>query len=125
MVCQVSGGIIPPRIPSVQEYDYSLFIKHKHDKLTILVVYVDDIIMIGDDDNTIQELKKHLDDIFSIKDLGRLSYFLRIEVGYIEQGITLTQSKFTKELLLDAGIDGFRSVVTPLPLNIKLRTDEG
>lgn len=70
-------------------------------------------------------MKIHLDQVFSIKDLGRLSYFLGIEVGYLPNGITLTQKKFTNELLQSAGITTFKRVVTPLPVNLKLEANEG
>ncbi|XP_074342808.1 uncharacterized protein LOC141680498 [Apium graveolens] len=100
--------------------------KHtKNGKMIILAVYVDDIILIGDDDKGIQDIKMHLNDIFSIKDLGSLSYFLGIEVGYVNDGITLAQRKFTKDLLSEAGIEICKSVATPLPINLKLDADEG
>ena len=105
--------------------DYSLFIKETNGKITILAVYVDDIILTGNDVQTINGLKRHLDNVFSIKDLGRLSYFLGIEVGYLPEGITLTQKKFSKELLIEAGIGCDQHAVTPLPLNLKLKADEG
>lgn len=85
--------------------DYSLFIKNNNGMITILAVYVDDIVLTGNDIHAIHSLKKHLNDVFSIKDLGRLSYFLGIEVGYLSDRITLTKRKFSKELLNDAGID--------------------
>lgn len=63
-------------------------------------MYVDDILLIGDDPVNIQKLKIHLDKAFSIKDLGILHYFLGIEVGYLPEGIILTQKKFTKNFCL-------------------------
>ena len=63
--------------------------------------------------------------MFTIKDLGDLHYFLGIEVGYQEDGIVLTQKKFTKELLIASGVKDFKLVVTPLSINTKLSLDEG
>lgn len=37
----------------------------------------------------------------------------------------MSQANFTRELLQEANIDTTKSVVTPLPLNLKLRADEG
>ncbi|XP_074328421.1 uncharacterized protein LOC141666331 [Apium graveolens] len=48
-----------------------------------------------------------------------------ITVGYWYDEITLSQTKFAKELLLEAGIVEYKTVVTPLPLNLKLQADEG
>ena len=105
--------------------DYSLFIKRNQNQIIIVVVYVDEILVTGSDLHEINRLKKHLDTIFTIKDLGILHYFLGIEVNYIPKGIVLTQSKFAKELLKESGISTFKKVVTPLPMNFKLSTSEG
>lgn len=44
-------------------------------------------------------LKFHLHQLFNIKDLGRLHYFLRLKVDYLDYGIMLSQKKFVHELL--------------------------
>ena len=62
--------------------DYSLFIKSYNTKITIVAMYVDDIIITGDDVDKISSLKKHLNQVFTIKDLGELHYFLGIEVSH-------------------------------------------
>lgn len=54
-----------------------------------------------------------------------MNYFLGIKVDRINSGISLTQRKFTKELLADAGITDYKNVVTPLPINLKLTTTYG
>lgn len=72
-----------------------------------------------------QSLKDHLHKTFSIKDLGQLSFFVGIEVGYSTDGITLTQEKVTREMLLDCGIQLFKIVATPLLLSLKFTADMG
>lgn len=44
-------------------------------------------------------LKSYMYDTFCIKDLGKLHYFLGIEINYLLSGICLSQNKFTKDLL--------------------------
>lgn len=83
--------------------DYSLFIKRDSFYSTIAAVYVDDIILTGNNTTEIQDLKDHLHHTFSIKDLGQLSFFLEIEIAYMDHGITMSQGKFTREVLEDAG----------------------
>jgi hypothetical protein len=48
--------------------------------IVIIVIYVDDLIITGDSDVDISDLKKFLKQKFEMKDLGELCYFLGIEV---------------------------------------------
>ncbi|KAL2923679.1 Retrovirus-related Pol polyprotein from transposon TNT 1-94 [Bienertia sinuspersici] len=105
--------------------DYSLFIKHTPQGITLGAVYVDDILVTGNDSDSIVALKSHLDKILSIKDLGLLNYFLGIEVGYADSGVILTQRKFTKELLETAGLELKGKATTPLPVDLKLSATTG
>ena len=83
--------------------DYSLFYKKTKDSSTFLGVYVDDILLTGNDEVEIQNLKAHLDNIFRIKDLGKAHYFLGMEILSIPTGLVLTQRRFAKELLDEFG----------------------
>jgi hypothetical protein len=105
--------------------DYSLFIKKQGNNITIVAVYVDDIIVRGNLASEVQILKSHLNKLFGIKDLGILHYFLGIEVGYIPDGIILSQRKFAKEILLASDFDLSKPATTPLPLHSKLSNSEG
>lgn len=105
--------------------DYSLFVKGAPGHLVVLVVYVDDILLIGDDAFEISELKHFLDGEFKIKDLYSLNYFLGIEITYFDDGILLNQRKFILNLLKEHDCLVVSLVVCPLDLNIKLSTDSG
>ncbi len=61
--------------------DHTLFMRHRRCKITLLIVYVDDIVVTGDDKEEMALLKECLAQEFEIKDLGRLKYFLGIEVA--------------------------------------------
>lgn len=45
-------------------------------KIVVLIVYVDDIVLLGDDTTEIIRLKKKMADEFEIKDLGNVKYYL-------------------------------------------------
>ena len=76
-----------------------MFIKFDNGKITILIVYVDDIVVTGDNHEEMARLKKYLATQFEIKDLGKLRYFLGIEVARLEKGIFLSQRKYVIDLL--------------------------
>lgn len=84
--------------------DYSLMVKPSGAALTIILIYVDDIVLIGNDPNEIQSVKSALDKEFKIKDLGRLKCFLGLEVASSTKDTILSQRKYALELLADAGL---------------------
>ena len=56
--------------------NHTLFIKQKLGKITALIVYVDDMIVTGNDPSKITTLQRKLATEFELKDLGNLRYFL-------------------------------------------------
>jgi hypothetical protein len=82
--------------------DYTIFYRHKESCITILVVYVDDIVITRYDVEEIKSLKERLGRVFEVKDLGPLRYFLRIEIARSSKGIVLSQRKYVLDLLAKA-----------------------
>jgi len=76
--------------------DHSLFTKTKHSSITTLLIYVDDIILAGNDLEDINNITNELDVSFKIKNLGNLTYFLGLEVARSSKGIHLYQRKYCK-----------------------------
>jgi hypothetical protein len=70
--------------------DHTLFLKHQGKMLIALLIYVDDMIITGNDDE-ISSLQEHLVTEFEMKNLGGLKYFLGIEVARSSKGIFLSQ----------------------------------
>jgi hypothetical protein len=83
-------------------------------------VYVDDIIITGDDTLEIARLKKNLSKEFEVKDLGQLRYFLGIEIARSPRGIVLSQRKYVLDLLNKTGMLGCHTTSTPIEQNHKL-----
>ena len=98
-----------------------MFIKLLGDgKITILIVYVDDIILTEDDENEMNRLKTCLTAEFEIKDLGSLRYFLGIEVAWSKKGIVVSQRKYILDLLKETRMSGYKPVDTPIDPNKNL-----
>ena len=88
-----------------------------------MIVYVDDIIITGDDQKCIVELKNFLRLQFRTKDLGKLRYFFGIEVARSKDGISLSQRKYVLDILEETGLLGSKPVDTPMDPNVKLCVD--
>ncbi|GKB70227.1 putative RNA-directed DNA polymerase [Tanacetum coccineum] len=66
-----------------------LFIYKDADVYVAAPIYVDDVILVGNNMKQIARTKSHPDKKFSIKDLGPLKYVLRIEVAITSEGLVL------------------------------------
>ena len=89
------------------------------------IVYVDDILIMGDSDAAIDEFKTSLKTAFKLRDLGPAKYFLGFEIARNETGISINQRKYTLELLQDAGYLGCKPVSVPMEPNLKLSDTSG
>ena len=106
--------------------DHSVFYRHfAPSRCIYLVVYVDDIVITGNDQDGITDLKQHLFKHFQTKDLGRLKYFLGIEVAQSRSGIVISQRKYALDILEETGMMGCRPIDTPMDPNVKLLPGQG
>jgi hypothetical protein len=71
----------------------TLFFKHATNKVAIMIVYMDDIVITGDDIVEIVDLKNYLAREFKVKDLGQLKYFLGIEISCGSKKICFISTK--------------------------------
>ncbi|KAJ9678560.1 hypothetical protein PVL29_020667 [Vitis rotundifolia] len=102
--------------------DHTMFYKHSNEgKVVILIVYVDDIVLTGDDCNELEKLKGKLVEDFEIKDLGTLKYFLGMEFARSKEGIFVNQRKYVLDLLDETGMLGCKPAETPIEPNVKLQ----
>nr|CAN62086.1 hypothetical protein VITISV_035123 [Vitis vinifera] len=100
--------------------DHTLFLKKQHGKITTLIVYVDDMVVTGNDPEERKALQNYLSREFKMKDLGPLKYFLGIEVSQSSEGFFLSQRKYALDLLQETGMSGCQPVNTPIEKCLKL-----
>jgi len=93
--------------------------------IIVIAIYVNDLIIIGDSDADISDLKKLLKQKFEMKDLGELRYFLGIEIIQSPKGIWLLQRQYALNKLSEHGMTGYKPISIPLEQNVKLSVDEG
>ena len=110
---------------SQSKADYSLFTKAMGASFTAILVYVDDLVLAGNNLQEIESMKSLLDDKFKIKNLGELKYFLGMEVARFKLGILLYQCKYTLDLLEDTGLLGCKPASTPMDYTAKISKSSG
>ncbi|GMP45760.1 hypothetical protein CsSME_00014166 [Camellia sinensis var. sinensis] len=103
--------------------DHTMFIKMCANKITIFIVYVDDIVLTGNDVVEMSQIKARLSKEFEIKDLGALQYFLGIEIARSDKGIFISQRKYILELLEEVGMLGYRPSNSPIEAKHRLSSD--
>jgi len=110
---------------SRSKVDHSVFYRHSNAGCIYLIVYVDDIVLTGSDYLGIYLLKQHLCRHFQTKDLGKLIYFLGIEVAQSNSGIVISQRKYALDILKEIWLMNSKVVETAMDPNIKLLPNKG
>ncbi|CAM8954568.1 unnamed protein product [Rhodiola kirilowii] len=100
--------------------DYSLFTLQEGTEFIILLVYVDDVLLTGTSLALITKIKAFIHDRFRIKDLGKLKYFLGLEVARNPNGIFLHQRKYALDLLTEHDMLECKPAKTALPIKHQL-----
>jgi Reverse transcriptase (RNA-dependent DNA polymerase) len=103
--------------------DHSLFYIRRGEKITMLIIYVDDIIITDNDVEGMKELEGKLSKEFEMKNLDGLKYFLEIEVLRSNEGIILSQRKYRLDLLAEVGILDCKPIDTSVIQNGKLESN--
>ena len=104
--------------------NHSVFYRYSQEGIILLVVYVDDIVITGNDRASISSLKSFLHGQFHTKDLRMLKYFLGVEVMRSKRGIFLFRRKYVLDLLSETGKLAVKPCHSPIAQSLHL-TREG
>lgn len=91
----------------------------------VVLVYVDDIVLVGPPIDVLNQVKHNLEQYFKLKDLRVLRYFLGLEIVRSAKGIVLNQQKYILTLLDDTGFLGYKPASLPMDPYSRLSVNEG
>lgn len=91
----------------------------------VVAVYVDNLLITGLSLEMITDFKKNMGTKLDMTDLGRLSYYLGIEVSQRKGSIILSQAKYAKKIIEEVGMAGCSATQIPMDAGLKLgKSDE-
>jgi hypothetical protein len=109
----------------MSDADHSLYVRKSDEGIVVITIYVDDLIVGGDNEKEVEHVKCLLKQKFDMKDLGELKFFLGIEVIRTPEGIWLLQQQYALDMLSKYGMVGCKPIFVPLNQNGKLSADVG
>ncbi|XP_019416403.1 PREDICTED: uncharacterized protein LOC109327693 [Lupinus angustifolius] len=105
--------------------DQALFTKSSSTSFTAILVYVDDLVLAGNNLCEIQIVKQALDHAYKIKDLGQFRFFLGLEVSISKTGLLLNQRQYALSILQDTGTLASKPYKTSFDPSTKLQFNHG
>ncbi|KAK2442743.1 putative mitochondrial protein [Trifolium repens] len=105
--------------------EYGVYVKKSDDQhMLIICLYVDDLLVTGSSLVEIKNFKSQMQSEFEMTDLGKLTYFLGMELLETSGGIVLHQAKYAKEILRKFEMIDCNSSVTPADTMVKIEDDD-
>ena len=97
----------------------SLYRKEEGREILIVVVYVDDLLVTGSSLKIVSDFKREMATKFEMSDLGKLTYYLGIEVLQSDEGITLKQDRYARKILEETRMSLCNLTHVPMEMNAK------
>ena len=98
----------------------ALYRKQEREHVLLVAVYVDDLLITGTSIDHILAFKKGMADNFEMSDVGKLTYYLGIEVVQHQKGITLRQERYAMKILSETGMKDCNATHIPMEPALKL-----
>jgi len=105
--------------------DTSLFVLMQGSTIIYVLIYVDDFIITGNNDNRLRHFIGQVCNRFKCRDLGQLSYFLGLEMNVAAGKTTVTQRKYSVDLLTKFGLQDCKPACTPVAPGQQLSIKKG
>ncbi|GJU59242.1 retrovirus-related pol polyprotein from transposon TNT 1-94 [Tanacetum coccineum] len=104
--------------------DPTLFIRRDGKELLLVQIYVDDIIFAASTPELCDLFSKIMCSKFKMSMMGKISFFLGLQISQSPRGIFINQSKYALESLKKYGFDSCDLVDTPMVEKSKLDEDK-
>lgn len=102
--------------------DYCLYFKISGSLRIFVILYLDDILLTGNNVECLDKLKLELTNTFEMDDLGNLKYFLNLEIrrDVQNQTVAFSQKQFILRILKRFNMENCKGIATPMEYNLKL-----
>nr|GEV75483.1 putative ribonuclease H-like domain-containing protein [Tanacetum cinerariifolium] len=104
--------------------DNTLFTENKSSNLIIVQIYVDDIVFVATCQDMCDEFAKIMHDEFEMSTMGKLNFFIILQIKQMEDGIFFNQSKYIKEILKKFRLEDSKPMKTPMSSDTKNTKDK-
>nr|GEV92611.1 retrovirus-related Pol polyprotein from transposon TNT 1-94 [Tanacetum cinerariifolium] len=104
--------------------DPTLFIHRNGNDLLLLQIYIDDIIFVASTPELCDLFAKIMCSKFKMSMMGKISFFLGLQISQCPRGIFIHQSKYALESLKKYGFESYDPVDTPMVEKSKLDEDK-
>ncbi|RVW98283.1 Retrovirus-related Pol polyprotein from transposon RE1 [Vitis vinifera] len=105
--------------------EFTLYFRKVCDETLVVSLYVDDLLVTGSSMKQIDNFKKEMKDVFEMTDLGRMTFFLGMEVQQKQNEIFICQQKYAKEILKKFKMEECNPSATPMNQNEKFCKKDG
>ena len=106
-------------------YEHAFYTKRKGSDVLVIAVYIDDLLVTGTDLTSIKEFVNQMSEKFEMSNLGKLSYYLGLEVKQGVSAIQLKQAAYVKKILDRAGMWNCNALKFPMDPKKSIGKDEG
>ena len=100
--------------------EHAVYTRGKNSQRLIVGVYVDDLVITGEDIIELMQFKEEMKKTFHMSNLGLLRYYLSLEVNQTTAGITISQGAYAMKILEAAGLESCNLSITPMESRLKL-----
>ena len=104
----------------INKCDKCVYVKNTDKGYVIVCLYVDDMLIIGSNNDMIKSTKKVLNRKFDMKDLGVADVILGIKITRTSEGYALSQSHYVEKILEKFGKHDDRPAKTPVDISLLL-----